>query len=66
MNTSLPSSCPQRGWKWSRLVSLLLLSGSLAPLAPKAAYAQVAGAHTVTGKITSENGEARPGGTVVV
>ena len=67
MNTSLPSSHPQRGWKWSRLVSLLLLSGSLAPLAPKAAYAQVAGTpHTVTGKITSDNGEALPGVTIVV
>ena len=67
MNTSLPSSRPQRGWKWSRLVSLLLVSGSLAPLAPKAAYAQVAGApHTVTGKITSDNGEALPGVTVLV
>jgi TonB-linked SusC/RagA family outer membrane protein len=66
MNKRLPASRPQRGRKWSRLATLLLLSGSLAPLAPKAAYAQVAGAHTVTGKITSDNGEALPGVTVVV
>jgi TonB-dependent SusC/RagA subfamily outer membrane receptor len=66
MNTSLPTSRPQRGWKWSRLVTLLLLSGGLAPLVPQAAYAQVAGAHTVTGKITSDNGEALPGVTIVV
>jgi TonB-linked SusC/RagA family outer membrane protein len=66
MNTSLPTSRPQRGWKWSRLVTLLLLSGGLAPMVPQAAYAQVAGAHTVTGKITSDNGEALPGVTIVV
>jgi TonB-linked SusC/RagA family outer membrane protein len=66
MNTHLPASRPTKGWKWSRLVSLLLLSGSLAPLAPKAAYAQVAGAHTVTGTITSDNGEGVPGVTILV
>jgi TonB-linked SusC/RagA family outer membrane protein len=66
MNTRIPSPRLVRGWKWSRLVTLLLLSGGLAPLAPKAAYAQVAGAHTITGKITSDNGEALPGVTVVV
>ncbi|MGI4759410.1 MAG: SusC/RagA family TonB-linked outer membrane protein [Janthinobacterium lividum] len=66
MNTRIPSSRPLKGLKWSRLVPLLLLSGGLAPLAPRAAYAQVAGAHTVTGKITSDNGEGIPGVTVVV
>ncbi|MVN76722.1 SusC/RagA family TonB-linked outer membrane protein [Hymenobacter sp. HMF4947] len=66
MNTRIPSSRPLRGWKWSRLVPLLLLSGGLAPMVPQAAYAQVAGAHTVTGKITSDNGEGIPGVTVVV
>jgi TonB-linked SusC/RagA family outer membrane protein len=66
MNTRIPSSRPVRGWKWSRLVPMLLLSGGLVPLAPRAAYAQVAGAHTVTGKITSDNGEGIPGVTVVV
>lgn len=66
MNERIPYSRPARGWKWSRLVSLLLLSGSLAPLAPRAAYAQVAGPHTITGKITSDNGEALPGVTIVV
>ncbi|GAA4506044.1 TonB-dependent receptor [Hymenobacter ginsengisoli] len=52
--------------KWSRLVPLLLLSGGLAPLAPQVAYAQVAGTHTVTGRVTSDNGEGIPGVTVVV
>jgi TonB-linked SusC/RagA family outer membrane protein len=66
MNTRIPSSRPTRGLKWSRLVPLLLLSGGLAPLVPQAAYAQVAGAHTVTGKITSDTGEGIPGVTVVV
>lgn len=66
MNTRIPSSRPTQGWKWSRLVPLLLLSGGLAPLVPQAAYAQVAGSHTVTGKITSDTGEALPGVTVVV
>ena len=66
MNTRIPSSRPMQGWKWSRLVPLLLLSGGLAQLTPRAAYAQVAGAHTVTGKITSDNGEALPGVTIVV
>jgi TonB-linked SusC/RagA family outer membrane protein len=33
---------------------------------PQAAYAQVAGAHTVSGKITAANGEGIPGVTVVV
>jgi TonB-linked SusC/RagA family outer membrane protein len=33
---------------------------------PQAAYAQVAGAHTVSGKITSANGEGIPGVTIVV
>jgi TonB-linked SusC/RagA family outer membrane protein len=66
MNTRIPSSRPHRGLKWSRLVPLLLLSGGLAPLVPQAAYAQVAGAHTVTGKITSDTGEGIPGVTVVV
>ncbi|RZJ93941.1 MAG: SusC/RagA family TonB-linked outer membrane protein, partial [Hymenobacter sp.] len=65
MNTRIPSSRPQ-GWKWSRLVPLLLLGGGLAPLVPQAAYAQVAGAHTVSGKITSEKSEGIPGVTVVV
>jgi len=45
---------------------LLLLSGGLAPLAPQAAYALVAGVHTVTGKVTSDDGEAIPGVTIVV
>lgn len=66
MNTRLPSSRPLKGLKWSRLVPLLLLSGALAPLAPQVAYAQVAGAHTVTGRVTSDNGEGIPGVTVVV
>lgn len=66
MNTRIPSSRPVRGWKWSRLVPLLLLSGAAAPLLPQAAYAQVAGAHTVTGKITSDNGEGIPGVTILV
>ncbi|RZK29047.1 MAG: SusC/RagA family TonB-linked outer membrane protein, partial [Hymenobacter sp.] len=66
MNTRIPSARATQGWKWSRLVPLLLLSGAAAPLLPQAAYAQVAGAHTVTGKITSDNGEALPGVTVVV
>jgi TonB-linked SusC/RagA family outer membrane protein len=66
MNKNLPSARPYRGWKWSRLVPLLLLSGGAASLAPHFAYAQVAGTHTVTGKITSDNGEALPGVTVVV
>jgi TonB-linked SusC/RagA family outer membrane protein len=66
MNTRIPSSRLVRGWKWSRLVTLLLLSGAAAPLLPQAAYAQVAGAHTVTGKITSDNGEPLPGVTVLI
>ncbi|MGI4875459.1 MAG: SusC/RagA family TonB-linked outer membrane protein [Janthinobacterium lividum] len=66
MNTRLPSRQPQRGWKWSRLLPLLLLGGGAASLAPQAAYAQVAGAHTVTGKITSDTGETLPGVTVIV
>jgi TonB-linked SusC/RagA family outer membrane protein len=66
MNKSLPLARSSWSWKWSRLVSLLLLSGGVAPLAPRFAYAQVAGTHTVTGKITSDNGEALPGVTVVV
>ncbi|QKG52589.1 SusC/RagA family TonB-linked outer membrane protein [Hymenobacter sp. BRD67] len=66
MNTRIRTSRLPQGWKWSRLVPMLLLSGSLAPLAPQVAYAQVAGAHTVTGKITSDNGEGLPGVTVVV
>jgi TonB-linked SusC/RagA family outer membrane protein len=66
MNKRIPSSRPQLGRKWSRLVPLLLFSGALAPLAPQVAYAQVAGAHTVTGRITSDNGEGIPGVTVVV
>ncbi|OGX83705.1 hypothetical protein BEN49_12175 [Hymenobacter coccineus] len=35
-------------------------------MVPQAAYAQVAGAHPVTGKVTSDNGEGIPGVTVVV
>ena len=66
MNTRIPAARPLRSWKWSRLVTLLLLSGGLAPLVPTAAYAQVAGARTVSGKITSDNGEGIPGVTVVV
>jgi TonB-linked SusC/RagA family outer membrane protein len=66
MNKSLPFARSYRGWKWSRLVSLLLLSGGIAPLAPRFAYAQVAGTHTVTGKITSDTGEALPGVTILV
>ena len=66
MNTRIPPSGSQRVWKWSRLVPLLLLSGGLAPLMPQAAYAQVAGTHPVSGKITSDNGEPLPGVTVVV
>jgi TonB-linked SusC/RagA family outer membrane protein len=66
MNKRIPSSRPNLGRKWSRLVPLLLFSGAIAPLAPQAAYAQVAGAHAVTGRITSDNGEGIPGVTVVV
>jgi TonB-linked SusC/RagA family outer membrane protein len=66
MNTPIPSFRRLKSAKWSRLVPLLLLSGGLAPLLPQAAYAQVAGAHTVSGKITSDKGEALPGVTVVV
>jgi TonB-linked SusC/RagA family outer membrane protein len=66
MNKSLPFARSSRSWKWSRLVSLLLLSGGVAPLAPRFAYAQVAGTHTVTGKITSDNGEGLPGVTILV
>jgi TonB-linked SusC/RagA family outer membrane protein len=66
MNTPIPSFRRLKSVKWSRLVPLLLLSGGLAPLLPQAAYAQVAGAHTVSGKITSDKGEALPGVTVVV
>ncbi|MDO7888042.1 SusC/RagA family TonB-linked outer membrane protein [Hymenobacter cheonanensis] len=66
MNTRIPSARPLKGLKWSRLVPLLLLSGGLAPLAPQVAYAQVAGTHTVSGRITSDNGEGIPGVTVVV
>ena len=66
MNTPILSFRPHRGWKWSRLVPLLLLSGGLAPLVPQAAYAQVAGSHVVTGKVTAANGEGVPGVTVVL
>ncbi|TPG71829.1 SusC/RagA family TonB-linked outer membrane protein [Hymenobacter nivis] len=66
MNKILSKPMPLGAWKWSRLVPLLLLSGGLAPLVPQVAYAQVAGAHTVTGKVTSDNGEGIPGVTVVV
>jgi TonB-linked SusC/RagA family outer membrane protein len=66
MNKRIPSSRPLKGLKWSRLVPMLLLSGGLAPLVPQAAYAQVAGARPVTGRVTSDNGEGIPGVTVVV
>jgi len=66
MNTPIHSFRRPKGTKWSRLVPLILLGGGLAPLLPQAAYAQVAGAHTVSGKITSANGEGIPGVTVVV
>jgi len=66
MNTPIHSFRRPKGTKWSRLVPLILLSGGLAPLLPRTAYAQVAGAHTVSGKITSANGEGIPGVTVVV
>ena len=66
MHTPLPSLRRLKSTKWSRLAPLLLLSGGLAPLLPQAAYAQVAGAHTVSGKVTSANGEGIPGVTVVV
>jgi TonB-linked SusC/RagA family outer membrane protein len=66
MHTPIPSFRRLNSAKWSRLVPLLLLSGGLAPLLPQAAYAQVAGAHTVSGKITSANGEGIPGVTIVV
>jgi TonB-linked SusC/RagA family outer membrane protein len=66
MHTPIPSFRRLNCAKWSRLVPLLLLSGGLAPLLPQAAYAQVAGAHTVSGKITSANGEGIPGVTIVV
>ncbi|MGI4885702.1 MAG: hypothetical protein ACRYFR_12150 [Janthinobacterium lividum] len=69
MYTTLPKPMPRGGWKWSRLVPLLLLGGGLAPLAPPApqvAFAQMAGARTVAGKVTSDNGEALSGVTVVV
>ena len=67
MNTSIPLGRPQRGWKWSRLVSLLLLTSSLPP-AVALAQTPVAttGPHAVTGKITSDNGEGLPGVTVVI
>jgi TonB-linked SusC/RagA family outer membrane protein len=66
MHKPIPSFRRLNSAKWSRLVPLLLLSGGLAPLLPQAAYAQVAGAHTVSGKITSANGEGIPGVTIVV
>jgi TonB-linked SusC/RagA family outer membrane protein len=66
MNKPIPSFRRLKSAKWSRLVPLLLLSGGLAPLLPQAAYAQVAGAHAVSGKITAANGEGIPGVTVVV
>ncbi|MFD1871264.1 SusC/RagA family TonB-linked outer membrane protein [Hymenobacter bucti] len=66
MHTPIPSFRLLKSTKWSRLVPLILLSGGLAPLLPQAAYAQVAGAHTVSGKVTSANGEGIPGVTVVV
>ena len=67
MNTRLPNASPQRGWKWSRLVSLLLLTSSMVPAVALAqAPVSTAGPHVVTGKITSDDGEALPGVTVVV
>ena len=66
MHTPIPSFRRPKSTKWSRLVPLILLGGSLTPLLPQAAYAQVAGAHTVSGKITAANGEGIPGVTVVV
>ncbi|TFZ65392.1 TonB-dependent receptor [Hymenobacter sp. UV11] len=67
MNTRLPASRAQRGWKWSRLVSLLLLASSLPPAVALAQTpATTTGPHTVTGKVTSDNGEGIPGVTVVV
>ncbi|RZJ57587.1 MAG: SusC/RagA family TonB-linked outer membrane protein, partial [Hymenobacter sp.] len=66
MNTRIHSFRRLTSAKWSRLVPLILLSGGLTPLLPRTAYAQVAGAHTVSGKVTAENGEGIPGVTVVV
>jgi TonB-linked SusC/RagA family outer membrane protein len=68
MNTRIPAPQGPQGWKWSRLVALLLLTGSLTPVAVRAQQAPVttSGPHTVTGKVTSDDGEALPGVTVVV
>lgn len=67
MNTPLPASRPQRGWKWSRLVTLLLLTSSLAPAVALAqAPVSTTGSHVVTGKVTAANGEGVPGVTVVL
>lgn len=67
MNTPIPSPSPYRGWKWSRLVTLLLLTGSLAPAAALAqAPVTTSGPHPVSGRVTSDNGEGIPGVTVVV
>ncbi|GAB3638076.1 TonB-dependent receptor [Hymenobacter arcticus] len=67
MNTPIPSPSPYRGWKWSRLVTLLLLTGSLAPAAALAqAPVATSGPHPVSGRVTSDNGEGIPGVTVVV
>ncbi len=66
MHTPIPSFRRLKSAKWSRLVPLVLLGGSLPTLLPQVAYAQVAGAHTVSGKITSANGEGIPGVTIVV
>ncbi len=67
MNTPLPASRPQRGWKWLRLVTLLLLTSSLAPAVALAqAPVSTTGSHVVTGKVTAANGEGVPGVTVVL
>ena len=68
MNTRIPVPQSPQSWKWSRLVALLLLTGSLAPAAVRAQQAPAAtsGSHTISGKVTSDDGEALPGVTVVV
>ncbi|MGI4834294.1 MAG: SusC/RagA family TonB-linked outer membrane protein [Janthinobacterium lividum] len=69
MNTRIPAPQLPQGWKWSRLVALLLLTGGLAPAAlraQQAAPAATSGPHAVSGKVTSDDGEALPGVTVVV
>lgn len=58
MRTTLPKPTPRGGWKWSRLVPLLLLGGGLAPLAPQVAFAQVVGAPKVVRERAAAAGKA--------